>query len=138
MRSVRTPPLLTLVDALRAALVCPVCGTLRAVLCVRGAGLPCTRCSHDTRLTAWLCRVSTRSADHLIDYVADVCYAADELKWDKFSILGHSLGGSVGCFVAATWPERCASKLASLCARHTPALPSTHATCMWLRLWFPG
>mmetsp|Transcript_76440 Transcript_76440/g.124264 ORF Transcript_76440/g.124264 Transcript_76440/m.124264 type:complete len:374 (+) Transcript_76440:95-1216(+) len=43
---------------------------------------------------------------HLVDYVADIVYAADALKWDKFSIIGHSLGGGVAQGVAATCPDR--------------------------------
>ena len=30
---------------------------------------------------------------YVVDNVADVVYAADALQWDKFCIIGHSLGG---------------------------------------------
>lgn len=43
---------------------------------------------------------------YVFDNVADVIYAADALKWDKFSLIGHSLGGGVAQGVAAACPER--------------------------------
>lgn len=43
---------------------------------------------------------------HFIDYVADVIAAADALDWERFSLLGHSLGGGVACSVAGACPER--------------------------------
>ncbi len=43
---------------------------------------------------------------HFIDYVADVSEIVDTLGWDKFSLLGHSMGGSVMALVAATLPDR--------------------------------
>ena len=60
--------------------------------------------------------------DHLIDYVADMCVAVDDLGWDRFSILGHSLGGTVGTFMAAVWPDRYVAPFASC---HTPAVSLT-------------
>ena len=32
--------------------------------------------------------------------------AADALGWDRFAVLGHSMGASIGCLVAAAAPER--------------------------------
>jgi len=43
---------------------------------------------------------------YVVDNVADVVYAADALQWDRFCIIGHSLGGGVAQGVAATVPER--------------------------------
>lgn len=45
-------------------------------------------------------------AYHLVDHVADVFYAADALGWNKFSIVGHSLGGGIAQGVAAVCPDR--------------------------------
>lgn len=45
-------------------------------------------------------------AYHLVDHVADVIYAADALGWEKFSVIGHSLGGGIAQGVAAICPER--------------------------------
>ncbi|MBN8885403.1 MAG: alpha/beta hydrolase [Rudaea sp.] len=43
---------------------------------------------------------------HFIDYLDDVLAAADALGWERFSLLGHSLGGGVASFLAAAFPER--------------------------------
>lgn len=43
---------------------------------------------------------------HFDDYVFDVLRAADALGWDRFHLLGHSLGGAVSSIVAAAAPER--------------------------------
>lgn len=40
------------------------------------------------------------------DYVFDTLAAADELGWDQFHLLGHSLGGAVASIVAAASPKR--------------------------------
>ena len=32
--------------------------------------------------------------------------AADALGWDRFAVLGHSMGASIGCLVAAAAPDR--------------------------------
>lgn len=42
---------------------------------------------------------------HYIDYVSDVIAAAEKLGWDKFSLLGHSLGGTVASVFAACRPR---------------------------------
>lgn len=45
-------------------------------------------------------------AYHFVDYADDVLDAADALGWDRFSLLGHSLGGAVATLVAAARPAR--------------------------------
>ncbi len=48
---------------------------------------------------------------HLIDQVAFVLGAADALGWDKFQLIGHSLGGCIAPFVALAATERVSSLL---------------------------
>jgi pimeloyl-ACP methyl ester carboxylesterase len=43
---------------------------------------------------------------HFDDYVFDVLAAADALGWDRFHLLGHSLGGAVASVLAAASPDR--------------------------------
>jgi pimeloyl-ACP methyl ester carboxylesterase len=43
---------------------------------------------------------------HFIDYIHDVVAAADALGWERFALLGHSLGGAIASFVAGVVPER--------------------------------
>jgi len=43
---------------------------------------------------------------HYVDYLSDVLAAANALGWDRFSLLGHSLGGTIASVLAATRPER--------------------------------
>ncbi|WP_347261982.1 alpha/beta hydrolase [Rudaea sp.] len=43
---------------------------------------------------------------HFVDYIDDVLAAADCLGWEKFSLLGHSLGGGIASFIAAAFPGR--------------------------------
>lgn len=43
---------------------------------------------------------------HFIDYGSDVIAAADALGWDRFTLLGHSLGGAIASVLAGAMPER--------------------------------
>ncbi|MEE4378608.1 MAG: alpha/beta fold hydrolase, partial [Candidatus Competibacteraceae bacterium] len=43
---------------------------------------------------------------HFIDFIQDVVAAADALHWQRFALLGHSLGAGIASFVAAAFPER--------------------------------
>uniref|UniRef100_A0A8C6WFA6 Serine hydrolase like n=1 Tax=Neogobius melanostomus TaxID=47308 RepID=A0A8C6WFA6_9GOBI len=38
-------------------------------------------------------------------YVADVCRVVNALQWDRFSIIGHSMGGNVAGMYSALYPE---------------------------------
>jgi pimeloyl-ACP methyl ester carboxylesterase len=42
---------------------------------------------------------------HYIDYVSDVIAVTEKLGWNKFSLLGHSLGGTVASVFAACRPQ---------------------------------
>jgi len=43
---------------------------------------------------------------HFVDWVADLLAAADALGWDRFSLLGHSMGAGISTLVAGTMPKR--------------------------------
>ena len=43
---------------------------------------------------------------HFVDYIADIVHAADALGWQRFSLLGHSMGAGISTLVAGTIPER--------------------------------
>ncbi|MFZ7127191.1 MAG: alpha/beta fold hydrolase [Desulfobacterales bacterium] len=43
---------------------------------------------------------------HYTDYVGDVMAAADALNWDRFFLLGHSMGAGIACLAAGAFPER--------------------------------
>lgn len=43
---------------------------------------------------------------HFDDNLFDVLAAADRLGWERFHLLGHSMGGAIGTLVAAACPER--------------------------------
>ena len=43
---------------------------------------------------------------HYIDYLGDVLAAADALGWQRFGLLGHSLGGAIASMIAGVVNER--------------------------------
>lgn len=43
---------------------------------------------------------------HFVDYVEVLLDAADQWGWDRFSLVGHSMGGSIAMMFAAAFPER--------------------------------
>lgn len=43
---------------------------------------------------------------HFIDYLTEVLLAADKLGWDRFRLLGHSLGGAIALCTAAVANDR--------------------------------
>ena len=50
--------------------------------------------------------VSEGETYHFTDYAPVVLDAADQLGWERFHLVGHSMGGSVVMLVAAAYPER--------------------------------
>ncbi len=46
------------------------------------------------------------SSYHFVDIALQMFHVADALGWPRFSIMGHSLGGVVGEFMAAIAPDR--------------------------------
>ena len=47
-----------------------------------------------------------RGPYHFIDWVADMVGAANALGWEKFSLLGHSMGAGISTLVAGTITDR--------------------------------
>jgi len=45
-------------------------------------------------------------AYHFVDWVLDVASAADALGWERFTLIGHSMGAGVASLVAGTFPGR--------------------------------
>ncbi len=45
---------------------------------------------------------------HYSDYLDDVMAAADNLGWDRFIVLGHSMGAGIGCLAASACSDRVA------------------------------
>jgi len=43
---------------------------------------------------------------HYVDYLGEVLAAADTLGWERFGLLGHSLGGAIASMLAAACPQR--------------------------------
>lgn len=45
---------------------------------------------------------------HFVDNVADVSAVADQLGWQRFTLMGHSMGAGIACLFAGAFPERVA------------------------------
>jgi len=43
---------------------------------------------------------------HFVDWVADVVAIVDALGWERFSLLGHSMGAGIACLVPSSLPHR--------------------------------
>ena len=43
---------------------------------------------------------------HLVDHVRDVLAVADQLGWQRFTLVGHSMGAGIACLFAAAFPDR--------------------------------
>lgn len=43
---------------------------------------------------------------HMVDNAFDIIAAADALGWERFALLGHSMGGIVSGFISGSFPER--------------------------------
>ena len=43
---------------------------------------------------------------HNVDYVTDVAHVVNDLGWDKFNLMGHSLGAGVAMVYAGVFPEQ--------------------------------
>lgn len=43
---------------------------------------------------------------HLLEYLGEIMQTADYLGWQRFSLMGHSLGAAVASLLAAAAPER--------------------------------
>lgn len=43
---------------------------------------------------------------HTVDHVDDVLAVVEQLGWQKFSLLGHSMGAGIGVLLAGALPER--------------------------------
>jgi len=49
------------------------------------------------------------SAYHFIDMIVDVLEVIKYLNWDRFSLIGHSMGAGVASYLAGTVPEKIVS-----------------------------
>lgn len=62
-------------------------------------------------------------ATHLIDHVRAVLEVSDQMGWERFVLMGHSMGAGVASLFAATFPERL-QRLVLLEGLGPPATPA--------------
>jgi len=62
----------------------------------------------------------------LFDYAVDALHAADFMGWQRFSLLGHSLGAIISAMLAAAIPQRI-NKLALIDGLIALTIPAEHA-----------
>jgi pimeloyl-ACP methyl ester carboxylesterase len=43
---------------------------------------------------------------HFIDWAPEVVAVADQLGWESFELIGHSMGAGISTLVAGTFPDR--------------------------------
>ena len=43
---------------------------------------------------------------HFVDYVRDIVAVAEEIGWERFGLLGHSLGAAIATLIAGAFPKR--------------------------------
>jgi len=46
------------------------------------------------------------SAYHFVDWLPNIFEAADALGWDRFTLIGHSMGAGISSLAAGVFPER--------------------------------
>lgn len=47
-----------------------------------------------------------QTLSHFIDHVRDVVAVADDMNWERFILMGHSMGSSIASIFAGTFPDR--------------------------------
>ncbi|XP_064367655.1 serine hydrolase-like protein 2 isoform X2 [Dromaius novaehollandiae] len=67
---------------------------------------------------------------HFLDYVSEVCRVAGALQWRRFTLMGHSMGGSVAGMFCFLYPEM-VDKLILL--ENVGFLPAPEETEEWLK-----
>uniref|UniRef100_A0A8C8RAQ5 Serine hydrolase like 2 n=1 Tax=Pelusios castaneus TaxID=367368 RepID=A0A8C8RAQ5_9SAUR len=67
---------------------------------------------------------------HFLDYVTEVCRVTAALKWNQFTLMGHSMGGSVAGMFSCVFPEMVDKLILVESYGFLPA-PQEHA--MWLK-----
>lgn len=70
---------------------------------------------------------------HFIDFVITMMQLVDKLQWDRFALLGHSLGGAIASILAGTIPDRII-QIALIDGLGPMTTPADHAP-MQLRLY---
>lgn len=66
------------------------------------------------------------AATHYVDHVRDVLAVADSRGWERFDLVGHSMGAGVATLFASAFPER-VRRLVLLEGLGPPSTPGTEA-----------